>query len=47
MLERKSLHARCSLKQTLRFALPRQGAHRYFSQPLDSLIASHHHPDIA
>jgi len=45
--KRISLHAIHSLKQTLRRAAQLQCAHRYFSQALDSFIASHHHPDIA
>jgi hypothetical protein len=47
VLKRISLHAIRILKQTLRRGLQVQCAHRYFSQALDSLIASHHHPDIA
>jgi hypothetical protein len=47
VLKRISLHAIPLLKQTQRHALQVQCAHRYFSQALDSLIASHHHPDIA
>jgi len=47
VLKRFSLHALYSLKQTLRRALQVQCAHRYFFSALDSLIASHHHPDIA
>jgi hypothetical protein len=45
VLKTISLHAIHSLKQTLRRALPRQCAHCYFSQALDSFIAPHHHPD--
>jgi hypothetical protein len=47
VLKRISLHALHSLKQTLRRALQLQCAYRYFFQALDSLIASHHHPDNA
>jgi hypothetical protein len=47
VLKRISLHALHSLKQTLRHALQLQCAYRYFFQALDSLIASHHHPDNA
>jgi hypothetical protein len=47
VLKRISLHALRSLKQTLRRAMQLQCAYRYFFQALDSLIASHHHPDNA
>jgi len=47
VLKRNSLHAIAVLKQTLRGACQVQCVHRYFSRTLDSLIASHHHPDIA
>jgi hypothetical protein len=47
VLKRISLHAIQSLKQTLRRAQQVQCAHRYFLRLLDSLIAPHHHPDIA
>jgi hypothetical protein len=47
VLKRISLHAIQSLKQTLRRALQRQCAHRYFLRLLDSLTPPHHHPDIA
>jgi hypothetical protein len=47
VLERISLHALYSLKQTLRLVLQLQCAYRYFFRALDSLIASHHHPDNA
>jgi hypothetical protein len=47
VLKRISLRAIHSLKQTLRRAPQVQCAHRYFFRTLDSLIASHHHPDNA